>query len=158
MSDGGDCGGDTGYSNDGDYTCNDTSTNVVYDDGPTIESTYTENNFYIGGGGGGCHTIYDGGFQPVAPVYNVGLESISFGGGIQPCYDTDFHTIAVGVGDPCYVEQHVYPAYATDATISTSECVLVAVVLTTFFVIFIIMGKFQCRTTSHDLYFLCSFN
>lgn len=154
MSDGGgDCGGD--YSYDGGYSCNETTTydntttNVAFDDGPTIENTYTENNFYIGGGIGGggvdgCQTIYDGGFQP---AYHVGMESISFGGGIQPCYDTDFHTIAVGVGDPCYVEPHVYPVYPADTAISTAACIFVCIILTTMFVIFIIMGKFQCKTS-----------
>lgn len=157
MSDDGDCGGgggggDTGYSNDNSYTCNDTttyennsttnvySTNVDIDCGPTIENTYAESNFYIGGG---CPTIYDSGFQP-APVYNVGIESISYGGGIQPCYDTDFHTIAVGVGDPyCMERPHVYPVYPTDTTVPTSACIFVFTVLTIMFIIFVIMGKFQ---------------
>lgn len=144
-------GGDTDYSNDNN--CNDTTTyesnttanvysttNVDIGCGPAIENTYSENNFYIGGG---CPTIYDGGFH-AAPVYNVGVESISFGGGIQPCYDTDFHTIAVGVGDPYYGEPpHVYPVYPVDTTIPQSACILVCIVLTTFFIIFVIMGKFH---------------
>lgn len=133
------CGGDTNYSNDDNYTCYDTATSnqdviyssdVVIDDGPVICS---DNNFYIGG----CQTIYDGGFQP-APLYNVGFETISIGGGIQPCYDTDFHTIAVGTIEPCYVEQQVFPDY----TVPRPAYILIFTVLSGLLVIFVIMGKF----------------
>lgn len=138
------CGGDTGYSNDDNYTCNDTSnqdvvysSNVIIDDGPVIAT----DNFYIGG----CPTIYDGydgGFQP-SPIYNVGFETISIGGGVQPCYGADFHTISVGTVEPCYVAPQVYPDY----TVPKAAYIFVCVVLSGMLLIFVVMGKFQLHVT-----------
>lgn len=153
------CGGDTGYSNDDNYTCNDNttyydtitsnqdvvySTNVIIDDSPVIGS----DNFHIGG----CQTIYDGAFQ-TAPINNVGFESISIGGGVQPCYDADFHTIAVGTIDPCYVAPQVYPDY----TVPTSAYIFMCFVFSGMLVIFIVMGKCQYTIMYFYVQFIKSF-
>lgn len=144
---------DTNYSNDNTTYDYDNSTpnqevvhssNVVIDEGPIYNTNYSTDNYYSGGGIG-CETTYD--FSP-APIYNVGLQSISIGG-VQPCYDTDFHTVVVGGIEPCIVEE-VYPVVATNASFSKWDCIVICIILVVFLIIFIVMGKF-CESSTKAL-------
>lgn len=142
------CGPDRNYSNNDNYTCNNTvayeNTSIPNQDVIYSSNVVVENNtehFYIGD----CPTIYDGGFQPA----RVGLEMFSIGGGgggvVQPCYDPGIHTISYDVGglQPCYVEPPVYPIYPTDTTIPEYACCFIFIILFILLAIFVVMGEFR---------------
>lgn len=165
------CASDQNCSNDNNYAYNDTTTNenttipteevvhssnVVVDEAPRIDSTFSE-NFYIG-------DCYDEGFPPPPPpLYNVGIESIAIGGGcVDPYYGADFHTIPVGgiqpcYAEPCYTEQHVYPVFSPDDTIPTWARIAIFIILLTMLAAFVVMGKFQLLMFECSIFILISF-